>query len=466
MAAEPNDACFSKIIGNTPNELTQELQALEHVRLFPSPSKLFRKDQFVVFERRRYQVIESETGPQLHPTLDNKPITYKSLITGSIKHDPQFGLYVGQTNEALNQETRVIKLNSISDISDDKREVRAVIVNGRTLGDTEKYLVIEADTAQFYYAKLNTTASGELTFFKTTPNDLSLVNGYRNKFSTRQGVARTPLDAEFIALPKLDSALAELKRSGYQKKDVDELGAFVKNMTKEQQREVLYQLQRSEAIGKANIALKPNQVTALTTPANFSTLTAEQQNTLLAQQVKDTVTRSMTATGLGPGNRIRSASDIARADAASQTVEWLRRSIPSSARNRSDMILKAGAGNCGEMALLSRDIIKKSGGNAYEWAASDAHAFTVVGGPSGLPAATVDFSEPEWTDAWVVDPWAGIASPAREYTQKLKAVMTQWERDGIKIVDGNKTISPLDKDWMGALITKPKTPYPHGYINP
>lgn len=291
-------------------------------------------------------------GPQLHPTQDNKRITYKSLITGSIKHDPQFGLFAGQTNGALNQETRVIKLNSISDICDDKREVRAVIVNGRTPGDTEKYLVIEADTAEFYYAKLNTTASGELTFLKTTPNDLSLVNGYRNKFSIRQGVSRTPLDAEFIALPKLDSALAELKRLGYQK----------------------------------------------------------------------------TATGLGPGNQIRSASDIARADAASQTLAWLRRSIPSSARNRSDMIMKAGAGNYGEMALLSRDIIKKSGGNAYEW--------------------------------------AGIASPAREYTQKLKEVMTQWERDGIKIVEGNKTISPLDTSWMDALITKPKTPYPHGYINP
>lgn len=461
-----NDTCFSKIVENTPNELTQELQALEHVRLFPSPSKFLRKDQFVVFERRRYKVIDGETGPHLHPTLDKQPITYKSLITGSIKHDPQFGFYVGQTNEALNQETRVIKLNSISDISDDKREVRAVIVNGRTPGDTQKYLVIEADTAQFYYAKLNTASSGELKFFRTTPDDISLVNGYRNKFSIRQGVSRTPLDAEFIALPKLDSALAELKRSGYQKKDVDELGAFVKNMTKEQQREVLYQLQRSEAIGKTNIALKPNQVTALTTPANFSTLTAEQQNKFLAQQVKDTVTRSMTATGLGPGNQIRSASDIARADAANQTVEWLRRSIPSSARNRSDIILKAGAGNCGEMALLSRDIIKKSGGNAYEWKASDAHAFTVVGGPSAIPAGTVDFSEPEWADAWIVDPWAGIASPAREYTQKLKEVMTQWERDGIKIVEGNKPISPLEKNWMDALIVKPKTPYPHGYINP
>lgn len=175
----------------------------------------------------------------------------------------------------------------------------------------------------------------------------------------------------------------------------------------------------------------------------------------------------MTATGLGPGNQIRSAPDIARADAASQTLGWLRRSIPSSARNRSDMILKAGAGNCGEMALLSRDIIKKSGGTAYEWAASDAHAFTVVGGPSVMPTGTVDFSEPEWADAWIVDPWIGIASPAREYTQKIKAVMTQWERDGIKIrVASDKTISPLDKDWMDSLIAKPKTPYPHGYINP
>ncbi len=62
-------------------------------------------------------------GPQLHPTQDNKRITYKSLITGSIKHDPQFGLFARQTNGALNQETRVIKLNSISDICDDKREV-------------------------------------------------------------------------------------------------------------------------------------------------------------------------------------------------------------------------------------------------------------------------------------------------------------------------------------------------------
>ncbi|ROM48209.1 hypothetical protein BK649_20065 [Pseudomonas canadensis] len=104
-------------------QISQLVQALEHVRLFPSPRKLFRKDQFVVFERRRCQVIESEMGPQLHPTQDNKRITYKSLITGSIKHDPQFGLFAGQTNGALNQETRVIKLNSISDICDDKREV-------------------------------------------------------------------------------------------------------------------------------------------------------------------------------------------------------------------------------------------------------------------------------------------------------------------------------------------------------
>ncbi|WP_338493166.1 hypothetical protein [Pseudomonas trivialis] len=32
-----NDTCFSKVIRNISSELTQELQALEHVRLFPSP---------------------------------------------------------------------------------------------------------------------------------------------------------------------------------------------------------------------------------------------------------------------------------------------------------------------------------------------------------------------------------------------------------------------------------------------
>lgn len=458
-----NDTCFSKVLENLSGELTQELQALEHVRLFPSPPKFLKKDQFVIFEKRRFKMVESEMGPQLIPTLDSKPITYKPQITGSIKHDPQFGLYSAETNEALDQETRVVKLNRISDLCDDKREVRGIVVNNHAAGSTDKYLVIEADTLEFYYAKLSDTPNAELTFKKCTVNEMPLINSYQNKFSVRQGVSKVPIDASFIALPKLNSAFAELERIGYPKQAVDELRAMCDDLTKEQLREVIYQLQRVKAIGKANLALRPNQLSSLAKPDGFTTWTAEQQNKFYAQQAKNSVNRSMKATGLGPGNQIRSTTDLARAHAANMAVGWMRRTFPSHALNRTDMILKAGAGNCGEMALVSKDIITKSGGRAYEWHASDAHVFTVVGGPPFLPSGTVNFSEAAWADAWIVDPLADIACPAREYTQKLREVMTQWERGNMKIIDGGSPMSPLDRNWMDALTVKPKTPFTHGY---
>lgn len=459
-----NDTCFSKVIENVSSELGQELQALEHTRLFPSPPKLFKKDQFVIFERRRFKMVDGEMGPRLEPVLDKKPITYKTQITGSIKHDPEFGFFNGLTRDAMAQETRVIKLNSISEICNDQREVRAVVVDVPFAGKTQKYLVLEADTAEFYYAKMGNTATAELTFTKCTPRDISLVQRYRHAFNIRQGLAKVPFDANFIALPKLDAAFAELERSNIPKAEVNELKELCKELTPEQQREVLYQLQRTRSIGKANIALKPNQVAPLTKPADFASRTAEQQNRFYAERAYADVNQSMKATGLGPSNKVRSKTDIARADAANMTLSWSRRTVATHAANYPNLILKTGAGNCGEMALLSKDIITQSGGRAYEWAASDAHVFTVVGGPATLPAGTVDFTGDAWKDAWIVDPWADIACPARQYTQKLKDVMTQWDRGGQKILnETGQLISPLDDRWMDALIVKPKTPFTHGY---
>lgn len=460
-----NDTCFSKVISNVTGELAQELQALEHVRLFPSEPKLFRKDQFVVFERRRFKMVNGETGPKLEPVQDNKPISYRTQVKGSIKHDPLFGLYAGQSADALAQESHVVKLNSISAICDDQREVRGVIVKDPFNGSADKYLVIEADTAEFYYAKLSKETTGELTFTKCTPRELPLVKSYKNKLSIRQGASKTAFDANFIALPKLKTAFKELERLGYSKADVNQLEMSCKSLKEEQQREVVYQLQRAKAITAADIALKPIRVSALTKPADFSTWTAEQQNKFYAQQAKSNVNRDMRATGLGPGNQVRSAGDKARADAADITIGWLRKSVPYGVSDYSNQVLKAGAGNCGEMARVSKDVIVKSGGRAYEWSASDTHVFTVVGGPTKLPQGTIDFSGPAWADAWIVDPWADIACPAREYTQKVKEVMARWERENMKILEGGKPISPLDKTWMDALVTFPKTPYKHGYMS-
>ncbi|WP_438867287.1 hypothetical protein [Pseudomonas sp. L1(2025)] len=461
---EANDTCFSKVIANVTDPLRQDLQALEHVRLFPSPPKLFKKDQFVIFERRRLKVVDSEMGPRLVPTLDNKPITYNTQISGSLKHDPQFGFYGAQANNALAQDTRVVELKSISTECDDKREVRGVIVNSPVAGSADKYLVIEADTAEFYYAKLNNEPGGKLTFTKCSPNELPLVQSYRNKFSALKGPSNASFDANFIALPALDDAFAQLERANYSKEQVDELKEWCKDLTPEQQREVLYQLQRSEAIGKANIALRPTQVTALTKPADFAIWPADKQNQFYAEQAKSSVNRSMKATGLGPDNKVLSKADLKRAQAAHMTLAWLRKTAPSYAQNRSNLILKAGVGNCGEMALVSKDIITQSGGRAYEWQASDDHIFTVVGGPSELPPGTVDFAGEAWKDAWIVDPWADIACPAREYTRRIDEVMTQWARDKVRIRTGqNQFISPRDNNWLDALVSKPKTPFSHGY---
>ncbi|WP_338507663.1 hypothetical protein [Pseudomonas poae] len=458
-----NDTCFSKVINTVSSELTQELQALEHVRLFPSAPKLFSKDQFVVFERRRFKLVEGDMGPQLKPVLDNKRVTYKDIVSGTIKEDPHFGFHSTQPNEALARESRVVKLNSISTVCDDKRELRGIVVKDSITGSSNQYLVIEADIGEFYFAKLNDAPGGELTFVKCTPREFPLVRSYKAKLNIRQGVSKVPIDNDFIALPKLDREFEELERSGYTRQEVDELQAYCKAMSPEQQREVVYQLQRHGMIGKADIALRPIQVTPFDKPADFENWPAEQQNKFYAQNAKSNVNRGMKATGLGPGNQIHSKADKARAQAALQTINWIRNTANEYGPNRANLALKAGAGNCGEMALLSKDFIGSSGGRAYEWQASGAHAFTVVGGPSTLPSGTVDFSEAAWKDAWIVDPWADIACPAREYTQKLKEVMTQWERKHIKILEGEKTISPLDDTWIANLITKPKTPFSHGY---
>ncbi|WQG58014.1 hypothetical protein RHM66_24965 [Pseudomonas sp. RTB3] len=458
-----NDTCFSKIIDNVSSELTQELQALEHVRLFPSEPKLFKKDQFVIFERRRFKLVEGEMGPQLMPVLDKKRITYKDIVKGTITQDPQFGFYSAQPSDALARESRVVKLNSISTACDDKRELRGIVVKDSITGSTNQYLVIEADIGEFYVATLNKAPGDELTFIKCTSRELPLVMSYKAKLNIRQGVSHVPIDHDFIALPKLDMAFQALERSGYTRQEVDELKVYCKEMTPEQQREVVYQLQRHDAIGKADIALRPIQVAALDKPADFATRTVEQQNKFYAEQAKSNVNLGMKATGLGPGNQVRSTADKARAQAALDTINWIRSTAESHAPNRANLVLKTGAGNCGEMAILSKDIINKSGGRAYEWYASDAHAFTVVGGPSTLPSGTVDFSEQAWNDAWIVDPWTDIACPAREYTQNLKKVMAQWEGKNIKILEREALISPLNKNWMENLITKPKNPFPHGY---
>lgn len=469
---DTSSLCFVKSLADVTGDQAKELQSLEHVRLYPAARKsLFDSKRFVVAERRLNQVVETETGSKLVPVPGKSFIEYKSIVTGTITKDARFGM-VGRTeSEFLRDQTYVVKLGNISRICKDSRELRGVVVTSSVAGDTAQYLVIEADTAQFYKAKITPGQTGEVRFIKCDLNDfdLDLVKQYRAERSARQSTAAMPIDADFVALPPLDKALTDLKKSGYTAPQINELKTKLAKMSSGQKREVVYELQARGAIGKQDIALKTAKVRPLTKPHNFNKLSVSQKNEFFATRAKESVTRALKATGLGPSNLVRSADDVARARAALETQQWMRRTIPFHAPELATLVLKAGVGNCSEMSLLAKDMINSSGGRAYEWAAGTEHAFTVVGGPAELPGATVDFSGPEWRDAWIVDPWADIACPASQYTSKLDEVMRQWEAQGMQIVgSGGPTAreSPTNQAWLDTLIKKPKTPFPHGYESP
>lgn len=457
-----SDTCFVRTVNKVEDEQQKELQALEHVRLYPSPKKLLKRDRFSVFEKRLYKV----DGEKLVSVPREEPVTYKSAIRGSLVNDKNFGFYDGTSNAFVETETRVVKLGPISDLCDDSREVRGVVIASPRKGDATKYLVVEADVGEFYYVKLDNLKKPDALFTKCAPSefDKALAKSYRNTLYANQTAGGTSLDNPFIALPKLDSVYKDLENAGYAKADVNALKTRCANMTAEQKREVAYQLQRRGATGNADAALNPADVRPLLKSESFDTLTPAQQNAFYAQQALQTVKKDMQATGLGPGNVVRSAADRARAQAASSVVNWLRETRDPRSLIAGKNIIKAGAGNCGEMAALSREIINRSGGRAYEWFASDSHAFTVVGGPSIKPEGSVNFAEPQWADAWIVDPWADIACPASEYTQKLEQTLQKWTKDGWKIMAGaNDAMSPTDTQWLDTLIREPKKPYAHGY---
>ncbi|MBN2978398.1 hypothetical protein BFW88_13470 [Pseudomonas fluorescens] len=447
-----NDDCFVKLIEALPPSQAQS-QALEHVRLFPSKAGLFKRARTVIYEKRLHTVLDTDTGAQLVPVANGKRILYKQQVRGKIINDAGFGFFAADSGSTLAKDTRVVKLNQISAMSNDQRQVRGVVVTS----GSRQYLVVEADTAEFYYTPLTKAPTGELTFNKCGPFQLSLVQGYRQFLSAHHAVQA--LDTDFIALPPLKQAYTQLERAGFQKADIEELKTLCKDLNPAQQREVAYQLQRAKAITAPDIALRPHRVTPLQTPADFADWPALRQNRFYAEQAKVKVNQAFKATGLGPGNQLHSPADVARADAAALTLGWLRRTADLRASNAGDLIMKTGAGNCGEMALLSQDIINKSGGTATLWNASDAHSFTVIGGPSSKANPTVDFSEPAWADAWIIDPWADIACPAPEYTQQLQATMIRWDKAGWKIREGTRLdMSPLDRDWMDKLIKRPKHP--------
>jgi hypothetical protein len=117
------------------------------------------------------------------------------------------------------------------------------------------------------------------------------------------------------------------------------------------------------------------------------------------------------------------------------------------------------------MAWAAKKIIDESGGIAEIWQMTG-HTFTVVGVPSGTIGKTVDFSEPAFKDAWVVDPWGGISCPAKEFIVHLDLRMLAWQAEG-KMLLAPDTLnptgphiweSPTDPEWINDILNGEKFP--------
>ncbi|MGY2374942.1 hypothetical protein ACW9IB_10585 [Pseudomonas sp. SDO524_S393] len=178
-----NEVCFTKVINDLPTVDAQKLQALEHVRLFPSEPKISGGDRLSIFKGRHYRLVEQGTGLRLEPMRESKPISYKQEITGSVQFNPAFGFHDMNPYRRLLQESRVVKIGSISESCNDSRELRGIIV-ADPQGSAEKHLVIEADTGEFYHAKLGVPETREVTFKKCTNTEKQLMNGYLDVLRT------------------------------------------------------------------------------------------------------------------------------------------------------------------------------------------------------------------------------------------------------------------------------------------
>ena len=458
-----NDLCFAKVISDLDDDKAKLVQALEHVRLYPSPANA-GKASTVIYDRRLFDVVDQDGLQSLVPRALQAPIDYLPTTRGTIIKDPHFGLSGSSTLPNVEQNTRIVKLDAISSLSNDQRELRGTIALQQTsAGTSNRYVVVEADPLTFYYSKFD--ADSTLLDFKKIGKPASaieqaLVNKHIKETESFLELTGAPLNKEFFALPSLDKAFAKLENAGYTPAQVNELKATVAPFSDEKKREFVFQLINKLDNSTPHIVHTSSSSVSLNKSADFANLSEAQQNKFYADAAKDAVDKQVKATGIGSRNKrnANSFNDQYREEVAETLLEWIR-GIKRSSPNYVNSVLKFGAGNCGEMAAAATHIIKDSAGKARTWYIPGGdHAFTVVGGPPSPSKGTVNFSEPEWKDAWIVDPWADISCKASDYTNRLKAKMTEWRTKDLQIYAHGDWRSPEYPKWVAELTSFEKRP--------
>jgi hypothetical protein len=458
--------CFSKIVTAGGTRVKKTAQSISHKRLYPTQA-VPGQTRMVIHERRLFMVVDNGNTQKLIPSPLSEPLQFRSQTTGSIINDKHFGLPNKEVNADLELKTRVVKIDGIVHGFDDHRDARGFLIdyNHQSTG-VKSYLVVESDTGLYYYSEYDATTANNLILRKIdTLYSNSLGNGLIRAHDQLKDqyliAAGTVINNDFVALPPLDSLYMDLiLKKGFLRKDIDDLKSKIALLSEQKQREFVLAVWNRGKNRNVEIAAKTIRVEPLQKPPGFDILLEADKNKIYANGAKAKVDQQFEATGLRSANKVdtNNPADLQRQVLTRPLVIWEYSRI--GAPNYADQILRTGAGNCDQMAWTASKIINESGGTATVWGMPGAHTFTVVGVPRGTVVKTVDFSEPAFKDAWVVDPWAEISCPASEYVMRLDLQMNLWEAEGKMLLmtdwlspnpaQGWK--SPTDPLWMAQII--------------
>lgn len=456
--------CFSKIIPAASDPATTRLIAIEHKRLYPATGETPK----LVHERRLLDCADP-TQP-CAPQVISEPMAYKSRTTGKTIDDKHFGLPDKEFDPDLEAKTRVVRIDGIIHGLEDKREVRAFVVDvpGRYYGKTT-YLVAEADNGLFYYSRYDAKPNSNLEFHKI---NFGYIDDLPNNLLRRYGEAKAPYlgavspdrlsSEDFVLLPSLNKLYADMLASGTPPSEVSRIQKLISDLSDTNQREFLIMTWNKGDLRNVEVAIPAIKIDVQPKPPLFNTRSATEQNQYYASEGKRQVDQQLQATGLGSSNQLlpQNALDTRR-QALTDPIVVMQYNQWRDGAQQAGMFIKSGAGNCDQMAATAWAVVNANGGSAHVWK-TPGHSFTVVGGPPpGPTASTMDFSEPSFSNAWVVDPWLGLTCRASDYKTEFASKLAEWSAEGRKISGYDKKgnfqwFDPTDPHWRDPAVDGPK----------
>lgn len=427
--------CFAKKINHLPlAPQRRRIEALFHFRITPARALRWTRPK-LVYNRQHYEVIVTDTDFELTVAPEQPPLVYRAIVNGRfISNEQQFGLPLLNTEDVwLNRQTRVVELTGLVEGVEDIRVMRALLLElpnpGAASGHT---LVVEADMGVFYEAAPPPFRLRQQLVFQRLDFDqggipqqrVQAFSQLRDTYVNEVGpMPYNPL----LPLPSMELLYNQMIGQGHNHVVVTRLRQLVNDLTPLKQRELLANVCDAGRRMHMEVVMTPVEV-VMWRDRPPSTQMLGEFHRFHAQNAKTHVQSLIPVTGVGPYNREGLSNDeVIRQEMVKPVVIW--QYVQGRARKITEVILRTGVGNSDIMAHVAHKLINYNNTSAQVWTVNGAHSFVVVGQMPLTLTRTTDFSEADWQDIWICDPWLGIDCPAQNYLRERAVMMIAWDLD-------------------------------------